>query len=241
MKTIELSVEKRSSRGKNEARRSRVVGKIPAVVYGAGKPTVAVTVDRKSLSDLFREGAGENAIFLLKLEGTDQSRHAMIREIQRDPLTRKTQHIDFVRVMMDTKIRVKVGIEIVGIAIGVKNEGGIIDLVSRELEVECLPTAIPQHITVDVSALAIGDLIRVGELKPIEGVTVMEGADRVIVHVTHPTAEKAPEVAAADAAAEPTEPEVMKKGKILTEEEQAAEDKKEKAEEKKDKKDKKEK
>ena len=242
MKTIELSVEKRSTRGKNEARRSRAVGRIPAVVYGAGKPTVAVTVDRKSLSDVFREGAGENAIFLLKLEGTDQSRHAMIRELQRDPLTRKTQHIDFVRVMMDTKIRVKVGVEVVGTAIGVKNEGGIIDLVTRELEVECLPTAIPQHITVDVSELAIGDLIRVGELKPMEGVTVLEGADRVIVHVTHPTAEKAPEVAAAEAAAEPTEPEVLKKGKILTEEEQAAEDKKEKAEEKsKDKKDKKEK
>ena len=241
MKTIELTVEKRSTRGKNEARRSRAVGRIPAVVYGAGKPTVAVTVDRKSLSDVFREGAGENAIFLLKLEGTDQSRHAMIREIQRDPLTRKTQHIDFVRVMMDTKIRVKVGIEVVGIAIGVKSEGGIIDLVTRELEVECLPTAIPQHIAVDVSELAIGDMIRVGELKPMEGVTILEGADRVIVHVTHPTAEKAPEVAAAEAAAEPTEPEVLKKGKVLTEEEQAAEDKKEKADEKKDKKDKKDK
>ncbi len=241
MKTIELTVEKRSTRGKNEARRSRVLGKIPAVVYGAGKPTVEVTVDRKALSDVFREGAGENAIFLLKLEGTDQSRHAMIREHQRDPLTRKTQHIDFVRVMMDTKIRVKVGIEVVGTAIGVKSEGGILDLVTREVEVECLPTAIPAHIPVDVSELAIGDLIRVGELKPVEGVTIMEDADRVLVHVTHPTAEKAPEVVAAEAATELTEPEVLKKGKVLTEEEQAAEDKKAQAEEKAEKKDKKDK
>ena len=238
MKTIELTVEKRSTRGKNEARRSRAQGQIPAVVYGAGKPTVEVVVDRKALSDVFREGAGENAIFLLKLGGTDQSRHAMIRELQRDPLTRKTQHIDFVRVMMDTKIKVRVALEVVGTAIGVRTEGGILDLVTRDVEVECLPTAIPEHIPVDVSELAIGDLIRVGQLPRIEGVTVLEDSDRVLVHVTHPTAEKEPEVAAAEAAAEPTEPEVLKKGKVLTEEEQAAEDKKEKAEEKREKKEK---
>lgn len=238
MKTIELTVEKRSTRGKNEARRSRARGKIPAVVYGAGKPTVEVTVDRKALSDVFREGAGENAIFLLKLEGTDQSRHAMIKELQRDPLSRKAQHIDFVRVLMDAKIRVKVGIEIVGTAVGVKTEGGILDTVTREVEIECLPGSIPDHIPVDVSELAIGDLVRVSDLKPVAGVTIVDDGHKVLVHVTHPTAEKAPEVAAAEAAAEPTEPEVLKKGKVLTEEEQAAEDKKEKAEEKKEKKEK---
>ena len=238
MKTIELTVEKRSTRGKNEARRQRVLGKIPAVVYGAGKPTVEVTVDRKALSDLFRGGAGENSIFLLKLEGTDQSRHAMIKELQRDPATRKTQHIDFVRVLMDAKIRVKVSIEVIGTAIGVKTEGGILDIVTREIEIECLPGNIPAHIPVDVSELAIGDLIRLADVKPVEGVTIVDDPHKVLVHVTHPTAEKAPEVAAAEAAAEPTEPEVLKKGKVLTEEEQAAEDKKEKAEEKREKKEK---
>ena len=91
MKTIELNVEKRSTTGKNEARRDRVAGRIPAVVYGAGKPNVAISVDRKALSDVFREGAGENAIFLLKL-GADQSRHAMIKEMQRDPVSRKPLH-----------------------------------------------------------------------------------------------------------------------------------------------------
>jgi large subunit ribosomal protein L25 len=236
MKTIELTVEKRSTRGKNEARRSRAKGKIPAVVYGAGKPTVEVTVDRRALSDLFREGAGENSIFLLKLG--EQSRHAMIKQLQRDPLSRKTQHIDFVRVLMDAKIRVKVGIEVVGTAIGVRTEGGILDIVTREIEIECLPGNIPAHIPVDVSELAIGDLIRLSDIKPVEGVTIVDDPHKVLVHVTHPTAEKAPEVAAAEAAAEPTEPEVLKKGKVLTEEEQAAEDKKEKAEEKKEKKEK---
>ena len=238
MKTIELTVEKRSTTGKNEARRSRVLGKIPAVVYGAGKPTVSVTVDRKALSDVVREGAGENAIFLLRLEGTDQKRHAMIKEHQRDPLTRKTQHLDFVRVLMDAKIRVKVGIEIVGTAAGVRTEGGILDIVTREVEIECLPGDIPEHIPVDVSELAIGGMVRLADLKPVEGVVIVDDPHKVLVHVTHPTAEKEPEVAAAEAAAEPTEPEVLKKGKVLTEEEQAAEDKKEKAEEKREKKEK---
>ena len=108
MKTIELDVEKRSTTGKNEARRDRVAGRIPAVVYGAGKPNVSISVNRKALADLFREGAGENAIFLLKLAGSDQSRHAMIKEMQRDPVSRKPLHIDFVRVLMDVKITVKV-------------------------------------------------------------------------------------------------------------------------------------
>ncbi|MEP7132112.1 MAG: 50S ribosomal protein L25, partial [Acidobacteriota bacterium] len=106
MKTIELNVERRSERGKNEARRTRVAGRIPAIVYGAGKANVPISIDRKSLSDAFRNGAGENAIFLLKLAGSDQSRHAMIKELQKDPLSRKALHIDFVRVMMDAKIRV---------------------------------------------------------------------------------------------------------------------------------------
>src|SRR5262250_97155 len=111
MKTIELKVERRSTIGKNEARRSRVAGKIPAVVYGAGKPTVPVAVDRVELADAFRHGAGENAIFLLKLAGSDQSRHAMIKEMQRDPVSRKPLHIDFVRVFMDIKITLNVPIE----------------------------------------------------------------------------------------------------------------------------------
>src|SRR5262245_3007617 len=165
MKTIELTVEKRSTNGKNEARRSRAAGRIPAVVYGAGKPNVPITVDRKALSDVFREGAGENAIFLLKLGGSDQSRHAMIREMQRDPVSRRPLHIDFVRVLMDVKITVKVPIEVVGVAKGVKTDQGILDVVTREIEIECLPTNIPQHLPVDVAELAIGDAIRVSELR----------------------------------------------------------------------------
>jgi large subunit ribosomal protein L25 len=236
MKTIELTVENRSTTGKNEARRDREAGRIPAVVYGAGKPNVPISVNRKALSDLFREGAGENAIFLLKLAGSDQSRHAMIKEMQRDPVSRKPLHIDFVRVLMDVKITLKVPIEIVGIARGVKADAGILDLVTREVEIECLPSDIPARIAVDVSDLGIGDAIRVAQIPAVEGVRVVDNPEKVVVHVAHPTREEEP-VAAAEGAAEPAEPEVLKKGKVVSEEEAGDEkaekkDKKEKEKEK---------
>jgi large subunit ribosomal protein L25 len=228
MKTIELNVEKRTSQGKNEARRMRAQGKIPAVVYGAGKPTVPISVDHKALSQAFRGGAGENAIFLLKLAGSDQSRHAMIREFQRDPLSRKPLHIDFVRVLMDTKIRLKVGIEVRGTAKGVKTEGGILDFVTREVEIECLPGNIPQHLPIDVSDLAIGDALRVSQIPPLEGVQIVDDPEKVLVHVTHPTREQEPAAVAAEAVPEITEPEVLKKGKVATAEEEPQEKEKEK-------------
>ncbi len=234
MKTIELSVEKRSTTGKNEARRSRAGGQIPAVVYGAGKPNVPISINRKALADLFREGAGENAIFLLKLAGSDQSRHAMIREMQRDPVSRKPLHIDFVRVLMDVKITVKVPIEIVGVAKGVRTDQGILDVVTREIEIECLPGNIPAHLAVDVSELAIGDAIRVAGLPAVEGVRIVDNPEKVVVHVAHPTREEEP-VVAAEAAAEPTEPEVLKKGKAVSEEEGAEEGKEAKKEKEKEK------
>jgi len=231
MKTIELDVEKRSTTGKGEARRTRGGGRIPGVVYGAGKLNVPISVDRKALSDVFREGARENAIFLLKLAGSDQSRHAMIKEMQRDPVSRKPLHIDFVRVLMDVKITLKVPVEIVGIARGVKTDAGILDVVTREIEIECLPSNIPAHLPVDVSDLGIGDAIRVSELPPIEGVTIVDNPEKVVVHVAHPTREEEP-VVAVEGVAEPTEPEVLKKGKVVSEEEAAEEGKKEKEKEK---------
>ena len=232
MKTIELHVEKRSTIGKNEARRARANGKVPAVVYGAKKPAIPISVDRKALTDAFRGGAGENAIFLLKLGGTDQARHAMIKELQQDPVSRKPLHIDFVRIEMTSKIRVKVSVEVVGVAAGVKTEGGILDFVTREIEVECLPGNIPKHMPVDVTALSIGDALRVSNLVAPEGVTIVDDPEKVIVHVTHPTAEKEPAVAAAEEVLEITEPEVLKKGKAASEEETEGEKEKEKEKEK---------
>ena len=235
MKTIELPVEKRSTIGKNEARRSRAGGRIPAVVYGAGKPNVPISVDRKALSDLFREGAGENAIFLLKLAGSDQSRHAMIRELQRDPVSRKPLHIDFVRVLMDVKITVKVPIEIVGVARGVKTDQGILDVVTREIEIECLPTNIPAHLAVDVTELGIGDAIRISELPAIEGVQIVDNPEKVVVARGAPDARGGAGGRRGRGRAEPTEPEVLKKGKAVTEEEGVEGEKPEKKEKDKEK------
>ena len=226
MKTIELTVERRSTRGKNEARRTRIARKIPAVVYGAGKETVPITVDTRALSDAFRGGAGENAIFLLKLQGSDQSRHAMIKEFQRDPVTRRPVHLDFVRVLMDTKIRVGVPVEIVGIARGVKVDAGILDFVTREIEIECLPGNIPDHLPVDVSDLGIGDMLRVSAIRAPEGVEILEDPERVVVHVAHPAQEAVAPAEVEAVEGEAAEPEVLRKGKAVTEEE--GEEKKEK-------------
>ena len=234
MKTIELAVERRDSRGKNNARRTRAEGKIPAVVYGAGKETVPINVSTRALADAFRGGAGENAIFLLKLQGSDQTRHAMIKDFQRDPLSRRPVHLDFVRVLMDTKIRVHVPVEIVGIARGVKTDGGILDFVTREIEIECLPGNIPEHLPLDVTELAIGDALRISDLTAPEGVEVVDDLEKVIVHVAHPAAEEvAAPVEAEAAAGEPAEPEVLRKGKVVTEEEGEEKEKKEKKEKEK--------
>ena len=237
MKTIEITVEKRQSRGKNEARRTRMAGKVPAVVYGAGKDTVPITVNVRSLADAFRGGAGENAIFLLKLGDTGETRHAMIREFQRDPVSRRPVHLDFVRVLMDTKIRVRVPVEIVGIARGVKVDAGILDFVTREIEIECLPGNIPEHLPLDVTELGIGDALRISELKAPEGIEVVDDLEKVIVHVAHPAAEEvAAPVEAEAVAGEAAEPEVLRKGKAVTEEE--GEEKETKEKEKKEKKEK---
>lgn len=237
MKTIEITVEKRQSRGKNEARRTRMAGKVPAVVYGAGKDTVPITVNVRSLADAFRGGAGENAIFLLKLGDTGETRHAMIREFQRDPVSRRPVHLDFVRVLMDTKIRVRVPVEIVGVARGVKVDAGILDFVTREIEIECLPGNIPEHLPLDVTELGIGDALRISELKAPEGVEVVDDPEKVIVHVAHPAAEEVAAPVEAEAVeGEAAEPEVLRKGKAVTEEE--GEEKETKEKEKKEKKEK---
>ena len=234
MKTIEITVEKRSSRGKNEAHRLRQTGKVPAVVYGAGKDTVPITVDVRSLSDAFRGGAGENAIFLLKLSDTGETRHAMIREFQRDPVSRRAVHLDFVRVLMDTKIRVRVPVEVVNVARGVKTDGGILDFVTREIEIECLPGNIPEHLPLDVADLGIGDALRISDLQAPEGVEVVDDLEKVIVHVAHPAAEEVAAPVEAEAeAGEPAEPEVLRKGKVVTEEEGEEKEKKEKKEKEK--------
>src|SRR5438128_9610446 len=161
MAEVTLEVSRREKSGKEIAKKLRRDGKVPAVVYGGHKEPVAITVDRKAVSELVQKSEhGVRSIFLLKMAGTDQQRHAMIKEITINPMSRKMEHIDFVRVVMDEMIKVTIPVHVIGTAIGVK-EGGILDFQVRELHVECLPTAIPDTIDVDVSALGNHEYYRV--------------------------------------------------------------------------------
>jgi large subunit ribosomal protein L25 len=216
MAEVTLEVSRRERSGKEYAKKLSQDGKIPAVVYGGHKEPVAITVERKAVSDLIQKSDhGIRSIFLLKMSGTDQQRHAMIKDMQMDPISRRMTHIDFVRVVMDEVVRVTVPVNIIGNSIGVK-EGGILDWQIRELHVECLPNAIPDKIDVDITNLGGHEQVRVSDLQLPDGVKVSEDLHRVVVGVTSPRAEIVPEVAAADATAV-AEPEVVKKGKTETE------------------------
>jgi large subunit ribosomal protein L25 len=218
MAEVTLEVTRRERSGKEYAKKLRQDGKIPAVVYGGHKEPVAITVERKSVSDLIQKSDhGIRSIFLLKMAGTDQQRHAMIKDMQMDPISRRMTHIDFVRVVMDEVVRLTVPVHLTGSSIGVK-EGGILDWQMRELHVECLPNAIPDKIDVDITELGAHKQVRISDLQLPEGVKVSEDTHRVIVGVTSPRAEIVPEVVAVEAAAVVAEPEIIKKGKTETEE-----------------------
>ena len=223
MAEVTLEVTRRERSGKEQAKKLRQDGKIPAVVYGGHKEPVAITVERKAVSDLIQKSDhGIRSIFLLKMSGTDQQRHAMIKDMQMDPISRRMTHIDFVRVMMDEVVRVNVPIHLNGTAIGIK-EGGILDFQIRELHIEVLPNAIPDSIEVDISELGHHDYLHISDLKIPSGIKVLDDPERVVVGVTHARAEAVVEPAAVEGAvaeagaAAAAEPEVIKKGK--TEEE----------------------
>ncbi len=209
MSEMTIEVQKREATGKNANRQLRSRGKIPAVLYGGGRESLPIEVDRKTVLDLLKKSGSENAVFLLKLAGSDKERHAMIRDLQLDPVQRAIVHIDFQRIEMSQKVRVEVQIEVVGTAYGVKNEAGILDFVTRAVHVECLPGDIPSHLTVDVSDLHVGQHVEAGQLDIPPGVTLLDDPHRVVVSLSHARTEAAP---VEEAAAEPVEPEVIKKG-----------------------------
>src|SRR3954453_7002623 len=159
MAEVTLEVSRREKSGKEVAKKLRAAGKVPAVVYGGHRESVAIEVDRKSVTELIQKREhGVRSIFLLKMSGTDQQRHAMIKDIQLDPISRRMTHIDFVRVVMDEVVRVTIPVHVVGAAIGVK-EGGLLDFQVRDLHVECLPGAIPDTIDADITNLGIHQYI----------------------------------------------------------------------------------
>jgi large subunit ribosomal protein L25 len=216
---VEAQPRPDSSRGKNEARRLRASGRIPAVVYGAKKQAVAISVDPKQISRILHSESGHNTIFDLKV--ADESTKGMVVDWQYDPLSGKLLHIDLKRIAMDEKIRVSVPIHLVGEAPGVKTQGGLMDQVLREVEIECLPGDIPSHIDADVSHLEFGHVLRVSDLPHDGKVRFVTDGQQTVAHVTHVKEEvvATPEAGAEAVAATPAEPEVIKKGKQETEEE----------------------
>jgi len=216
---VEAQPRPDSSRGKNEARRLRASGRIPAVVYGAKKQAVAVSVDPKQISRILHSASGHNTIFDLNVAG--ENAKGMVVDWQHDPLSGKLLHIDLKRIAMDEKIRVSVPIHLVGEAPGVKQQGGLMDQVLREVEIECLPGDIPSHIDADVSHLEFGNVLRVADLPHGGKIKFVTDDQQTVAHVTAVKEEVAPTPEAEAAAAAPAEPEVIKKGKQEAEEEGA--------------------
>ena len=207
MSELTIEVNKREQLGKNANRRLRASGQIPAVVYGGGLDPLPIAVSTRKIQELLRTEGGEHAVFQLQLAGTDKSRHAMIREVVHEATTRRIQHIDFQRVMMDQKVRVLVALHLTHEAEGTKAHGGLVDFVTREVHVEVLPSQIPAHIDIDVSTVKLGEHIEAKDLVMPEGVTLSEDAHRVIL--TRAITKHGDDEATAEAA----EPEVITKGK----------------------------
>jgi large subunit ribosomal protein L25 len=200
---------------KNAARRVRVRGKIPAVVYGAAEPAIAIEVDPKQIQKILHSDSGHNSIFDLEITGSTAKTKAMIVDWQYEPIKGNLIHIDLKRIALDKVMRVEVPIQLVGVPVGVKTQGGILDQVLREVEVECLPGDIPSHIDVDVTGLGFGDVLRVADLPHSDKLKFLSDEDTTVAHVVSIKEEAAPAVDAL-AAATPAEPEVVKKGKTET-------------------------
>jgi len=233
-----LEAQPRTPGNKNDARRVRRQGKVPGIVYGAGKDALSVSLDPRQVSRILNSSTGHNTIFELALDG--ERTQAMIVDWQYEPVKGALLHIDLKRIAMDQKLKVEVPIVLKGEAAGVKQQGGILEQVLREVEIECLPTDIPSSIEADVTELVFGKVLRVADLPHSEKLRFLTDPNQPVAHIITVKEEVAatPEAAAAEAAAAPAEPEVIKKGKQEVEGEEGAEPAAEKAEkpEKKEKK-----
>ena len=221
-----LDATVRTTIGKNEARRTRREGKVPAVVYGAAsegasRDAVSIAVEPKALLKILHSEAGANTLISLKLDGIDTK--VLVKDFQLDPVTHQVLHADFYRVAMDQMIEVTTPILVKGDARGVKVQGGILEFVRREIQIECLPSDIPEHIDVDVSELMVGQGIRVKDVATNPKWRPITDSDTMLVHVILAKAEESAQ-AAVEPVATTAEPEVIKKGK--KEEAEAAEKKK---------------
>jgi large subunit ribosomal protein L25 len=222
MQQILIKGKKRDSRGKNAMRRLRQSGSVPGVLYGGTGEAVPVALEAKQLAPLFRTESGHNALLNVKIEGQGEEL-AVLKDWQTDPLYGSLLHVDLLRVAKDVRMRVRVPVHTTGDPVGVKQQGGLFEVISREVDIECLPMDIPEDFRVDVSDLMIGKQVRFSDL-PLDPakMKLVSEARTVIAHVVAPRKEEevAPEAAAVGAT--PAEPEVIKKGKKEEEGEEGA-------------------
>jgi large subunit ribosomal protein L25 len=220
---IVVEAAPRAERGKNEARRLRQTGRVPAVLYGGKGEALTLSVNAKQVGSILRSESGHNTIFKVDLAGKHEP--AILKDWLVDPISGKLLHVDLLRVAMDVRMKVKVPIHTFGEPAGVKVQGGVFEVVTREVEIECLPADIPTEFRMDVSELMLGKQLRASDL-PIDTtkMKLLTEPERVLAHVValKVEEEKPAEVVATEAAA-PAEPEVIKKGKKEVEGEEGAE------------------
>ncbi len=218
MEMQELTIKRREATGKEAAKRLRRAGEVPAILYG-GAQAMTVTVDPKAILRMIHGREGTTQLLTLRFDGekADGRRLAIIRDLQFDPVSESLVHVDLQEVSADRAITVRVAVRPTGEPAGVKEQKGILNIVLHELEVSCLPTAIPERIDADVTALMIGDVLTVASLRAPEGVRILTAANQAVATVVPPMAEEAP-VPAAEAAAVVTEPEVLTERKPKEEE-----------------------
>jgi large subunit ribosomal protein L25 len=220
MMNIVVKSEKRQGLGTNAARRLRAQGFVPAVLYGESVETTALVLSKKDIVQILRLESGENTIFKVAVEA--DAYDVMIKEMQVDPATDELQHVDLIRISMDKPIRVTVPVVHHGEPVGVKTEGGFVDFVTREVEVECLPRDIPESIGIDISELHIGQSLKAQALPVPAGVKVLTDPNTVLVLISVPHKEEEPfpgeKPEGEVAAEEPKEPEVIKKERAEKEE-----------------------
>ena len=222
-----LEAQVRDTFGKNEARRTRREGKVPAVLYGGKGEATSIAVPPKALLKILHSDAGQNTLISLKLDGGGDMR-VLVKAFQLDPVTHQVLHADFYRVAMDKVLRVTIPIVVHGEPKGIKQQGGVLEHIRREIEIEVLPADIPEHIDVDVTELMLHQGIRVRDIATNAKWKPISDLDLMLVHVIMPKVEEvaAPAEAAAAATATPAEPEVMKKGKKDEDEAEKKDDKK---------------
>ena len=212
-KDITLVAEPRPSRGKNEARRLRVKGFAPAIMYGAGKDPVAVAVSPKEVHKILRSNTGHNTIFNLAVKDGETT-PVMIIDWEHDPIKENLLHVDLKRIDPTKRITVKIPVHVHGEAKGVKLQGGLLEIANREIEVECLPDDIPEAFNVDVADLALNQAVRASQLPMTGSMKLTAPPETVIVHVVALKVEAEPAAEEVAAVADKTaEPEVIKKGK----------------------------